>query len=96
MLGKASMQVPVVEAKASVVRKFLIAGKFGLNLTKNEALDQFAKCFYDKQNHLRPIIEAIGPKEVINWVDKLGTETFTGSSTSVFPKVMKASPLFRT
>ena len=95
MLGKANIKVTVVEAKGSVARKFLMAGKSGLNLTKNEALDQFAKCFYDKQNHLRPMIEAFGPKEVINWADTLGAETFTGSSNRVFPKVMKASPLVR-
>ena len=95
MLGKANIKVTVVEAKASVARKFLMAGKSGLNLTKNEALDQFAKFFYDKQNHLRPMIEAFGPKEVINWADRLGAKTFTGSSNRVFPKVMKASPLVR-
>ena len=41
------------------------------------------------------MIEAFGPKEVINWADRLGAETFTGSSNRVFPKVMKASPLVR-
>ena len=95
ILGKAGVKVTVVEAKASVARKFLMAGKSGLNLTKNENLDQFTKCFYDKQRYLRPILEAFGPKEVIEWADKLGAETFTGTSSRVFPKVMKASPLVR-
>ena len=95
ILGKAGIKVTVVEAKASVARKFLMAGKSGLNLTKNEGFDQFTKNFYDKQNHLRRILEAFGPKEVVDWADALGANTFTGSSNRVFPKVMKAFPLVR-
>ena len=95
MLGRAGVKVIVAEAKPSVARKFLMAGKSGLNLTKNESLDQFIESFYGKHSHLRPILKAFGPKEVMAWADGLGADTFIGSTNRVFPKVMKASPLVR-
>ena len=95
VLGRAGVKVTVAEAKPSVARKFLMAGKSGLNLTKNESLDQFIESFYGKHSHLRPILKAFGPKEVMAWADGLGADTFIGSTNRVFPKVMKASPLVR-
>lgn len=92
-LAKAGVKVVVCEAKASIGRKFLMAGKSGLNVTKDEELDAFA-AHYDTP-HLRPMLAAFGPREVRIWCRALGQEVFTGSSGRVFPVAMKASPLLR-
>jgi uncharacterized flavoprotein (TIGR03862 family) len=70
-----------------------MAGKSGLNVTKDEELEAFATR-YDTP-HLRPMLEAFGPREVRIWCRALGQEVFTGSSGRVFPVAMKASPLLR-
>ena len=92
-LAKAGIQALVVEAKPTVARKFLMAGKSGLNVTKDEELDLFA-ARYDSP-HLRAMLEDFGPREVRIWCRALGQEVFTGSSGRVFPVSMKASPLLR-
>ena len=91
----AGLKVAVADAMPSPARKFLMAGKSGLNLTKHESTAAFIKN-YDAIEHLRPMLEEFGPKEVINFAQNLGQEVFTGSTGRVFPKVMKASPLLRT
>ncbi len=92
-LSAAGLAVVVVEAKATAARKFLMAGKSGLNLTKDEAGDAFS----DKisARWLRPVVQAFGPAEVKDWAEGLGQTLFTGSSGRVFPVGMKASPLLR-
>lgn len=85
--------VTVVEAKPSVGRKFLMAGKSGLNLTKAEPMDVFLGNFHPKE--WVGVLSALGPADVAEWADDLGQELFTGSSGRVFPKAMKASPLLR-
>jgi uncharacterized flavoprotein (TIGR03862 family) len=92
-LSRAGLPVVVCEAKPSIGRKFLMAGKSGLNVTKDEDLEVFATR-YDTP-HLRPMLDAFGPREVRIWCRALGQEVFTGSSGRVFPVVMKASPLLR-
>jgi len=92
-LAKAGVQVLVVEAKPTVARKFLMAGKSGLNVTKDEPWDTFATR-YDTPR-LRPILSAFGPMEVQDWCRALGHDVYTGSSGRVFPVEMKASPLLR-
>jgi uncharacterized flavoprotein (TIGR03862 family) len=92
-LAKAGVQTLVVEAKPTIARKFLMAGKSGLNVTKDEDLDIFA-ARYETPN-LHPMLEAFGPREVRIWCRALGQEVFTGSSGRVFPVAMKASPLLR-
>ncbi len=92
-LSQAGLSVVVCEAKPSLGRKFLMAGKSGLNVTKDEPLAAFATR-YDTP-HLRPMLEAFGPREVHIWCRALGQEVFTGSSERVFPVAMKASPLLR-
>lgn len=88
----AGARVLVAEAKPSVGRKFLMAGKSGLNLTKSASVDEIvAACGAD----LRPMLEACGAKEVCTWAEGLGQELFTGSTGRVFPRAMKASPLLR-
>ncbi|MEI2805724.1 TIGR03862 family flavoprotein [Albidovulum sp.] len=92
-LAAARRRVLVCEAKPSPARKLLMAGKSGLNLTKDEPLAAFLDR-YDA-GWLRPMIEAFGPEEIMDWARGLGQEVFTGSSGRVFPVAMKASPLLR-
>lgn len=92
-LVKTGAQVVVCEAKPTVARKFLMAGKSGLNVTKDEEWETFVSR-YDCP-HLRPILQDFGPHEVQDWCRALGQEVFTGSSGRVFPVPMKASPLLR-
>jgi hypothetical protein len=85
--------VTVVEAKPSPARKFLMAGKSGLNITRDTPLEAF--CSEVSAEWLRPIVAEFGPHEVMDWARKLGIELFTGSTGRVFPTQMKASPLLR-
>lgn len=88
-------RVILAEAKPSVGRKFLMAGKSGLNLTRVEPMDQFLRCYGSAASWLTPALSQFGPPEVIAWTEALGQQTFIGSTGRVFPKTMKASPLLR-
>lgn len=92
-LARAGVRVVVCEAKPTLARKFLMAGKSGLNVTKDEPFEAFA-ARYDAPE-LRPMLAEFGPVEVQDWCRALGQEVFTGSSGRVFPVAMKASPLLR-
>ncbi len=94
VMAGAGMRVVVTEAKPSPARKFLMAGKSGLNITKDEDLAGFI-ARYDAAGPLRPMLEAFGPDAVQDWCRGLGQEVFTGSSGRVFPVAMKGSPLLR-
>ena len=94
-LAQAGLRVVVAEAKPSMARKFLMAGKSGLNLTKDEESEAFLAAYAEAAPVLRPALEAFGPAAVQEWARGLGQEVFTGSSGRVFPVVMKASPLLR-
>ncbi len=94
-LALAGRQVVVVDAKPSVGRKFLMAGKSGLNLTKDEPFDAFMERYGSAKGPLREIVRAFDAKAVQDWARALGQEVFTGSSGQVFPKTMKTSPLLR-
>lgn len=94
-IARAGHRVVVAEAKPSVGRKFLMAGKSGLNLTKDEDENTFLSAYPDCPEPLRQALSEFGPKEVIAWAEGLGQEVFTGSSGRVFPRAMKASPLLR-
>lgn len=89
------LSVLVVDAKPSFGRKFLMAGKSGLNLTKDEPVEQFMTAFGDASAWLRPMIESFDNQAAMQWAQDLGQPIFTGSSGRVFPKTMKASPLLR-
>lgn len=95
MLADAGHSVMVVDAKPSVGRKFLMAGKSGLNLTKHEPLMDFIASYGTASDWLKPCIEAFDNTAVIEWAQTLNQETFIGSTRRVFPKSMKASPLLR-
>ncbi|WP_170328094.1 TIGR03862 family flavoprotein [Ruegeria arenilitoris] len=94
-LAAAGHDVLVAEAKPSVARKFLMAGKSGLNLTKAEPFDTLLQAYGDASGWLRPMIAAFDATAVQGWARELGQELFTGSTGRVFPTVMKASPLLR-
>ncbi|MGB1575663.1 MAG: TIGR03862 family flavoprotein [Paracoccaceae bacterium] len=94
-LIKAGLSVTIAEAKPTLGRKFLMAGKSGLNLTMDEPVSAFLPHYYDARTHLDPMIASFGPQEVKEWTEKLGQKIFVGTSGRVFPKVMKASPLLR-
>ncbi|KIC35963.1 TIGR03862 family flavoprotein [Leisingera sp. ANG-M7] len=94
-LGRAGHQVLVAEAKPSAARKFLMAGKSGLNLTKDESFEQLITRYGEAADWLEPMIRAFDAQAVQVWAQGLGSELFTGSTGRVFPKVMKASPLLR-
>ena len=94
-LAQAGHGVTVAEAKPSPARKFLMAGKSGLNLTKDEAFKDFLAAYGDAAPALGPMLEAFGPAEVMAWAEALNQPLFTGSTGRVFPKTMKASPLLR-
>lgn len=87
--------VEIYEKKASVGRKFLMAGRGGLNLTHSEDFDAFIKRYGNKSDILEPIIRSFTPKDLREWCEKLGENTFVGSSGRVFPESFKASPLLR-
>ncbi|MDG1934918.1 MAG: TIGR03862 family flavoprotein [Paracoccaceae bacterium] len=94
-LAIAGLKVTLTEAKPTVGRKFLMAGKSGLNLTKNEDFESFMNGFYEAKSTLLPILQDFGPTHVMQWANALEAKVFTGSTRRVFPEAMKASPLLR-
>src|SRR6201992_2873914 len=95
VLAGGGVSVTVYDAMPSVGRKFLMAGRGGLNLTHSEPLLQFLARYGKATPHLKPAIEAFPPDALRSWSDALGQPTFVGSSGRVFPQAMKASPLLR-
>ena len=87
--------VTIYDAMPSVGRKFLMAGRGGLNLTHSEPLDRFVTRYRERAETLRPLLHVWSPEDVRQWCEGLGQETFVGSSGRVFPKIMKASGLLR-
>lgn len=94
-LARAGQRVLLLEAKPSLARKLLMAGKSGLNLTKDEGLTQLMPQYGEAAENLRPMIQAFDATSVQDWARGLGQELFTGSTGRVFPTKMKASPLLR-
>ncbi len=95
VLAQGGAGVTVYEAMASAGRKFLMAGRGGLNLTHSEPLPEFLTRYGTAMPNLAPTIEAFPPEALREWSQALGQPTFVGSSGRVFPKAMKASPLLR-
>ena len=95
VLARGGTQVTVYDAMPSAGRKFLMAGRGGLNLTHTEPLPQFLERYREAAPHLSAAIEAFSPQALRDWSEGLGQETFVGSSGRVFPKAFKASPLLR-
>ncbi|MBB2974331.1 TIGR03862 family flavoprotein [Mesorhizobium sp. RMAD-H1] len=95
MLSQRGHGVTVYDGMPTVGRKFLLAGKSGLNITHAEDYARFATRFGPASERLRAALDAFRPDDIRAWAADLGTETFVGSSGRVFPKAMKASPLLR-
>ena len=95
ILGRAGLAVTVFDRMPSVGRKFLMAGRGGLNLTHSEPFDRFVTRYGPVADRLRPMLEAFSPADLTAWADGLGQPTFVGSSGRVFPRALKASPLLR-
>ena len=95
LLAASGCAVRVYDRMPSVGRKFLMAGRGGLNLTHSEPLAAFADRYGAQAGWLRPMLEAVPPAALVAWAEGLGQPTFVGSSGRVFPRAMKASPLLR-
>jgi uncharacterized flavoprotein (TIGR03862 family) len=95
VLAQGGAYVTVYDTMPSAGRKFLMAGRGGLNLTHSEPLPQFLARYREATPHLKAAIEAFPPSALRDWSDALGQETFVGSSGRVFPKAFKSSPLLR-
>ncbi|MET4069204.1 putative flavoprotein (TIGR03862 family) [Bradyrhizobium sp. S3.2.6] len=95
VLAQGGAHITVYDAMPSAGRKFLMAGRGGLNLTHSEPLANFLARYREAMPHLRAAIEAFPPDALRDWSAALGQLTFVGSSGRVFPKTFKASPLLR-
>src|SRR5260370_19797661 len=95
VLAQAGKRVTVHDAMPSAGRKFLMAGRGGLNMTHSEALPAFLARYGAAKEHLKPAIDALPPDNLRQWSEALGQPTFVGSSGRVFPQAFKASPLLR-
>ncbi|MCZ8293166.1 MAG: TIGR03862 family flavoprotein [Hylemonella sp.] len=95
VLVNAGVAVDLYDAMPSVGRKFLLAGKGGMNLTHSESADRFAERYGDRRTQIEALLRGFGAPELRAWAQDLGIETFVGSSGRVFPKDMKAAPLLR-
>lgn len=95
VLSAGGVSVTVADQMPSFGRKLLMAGKSGLNLTKDEPFEQFVARYPNAAPQLLAALKDFGPKDVKEWAEGLGEALFTGSTGRVFPEVMKASPLLR-
>jgi uncharacterized flavoprotein (TIGR03862 family) len=95
MARAAGTQVDLYDAMASVGRKFLLAGKGGLNLTHSESSEKFLSRYGTRRAHIAPLLASFGPDALKAWARGFGIETFVGTSGRVFPKDLKAAPLLR-
>src|SRR5919108_467889 len=95
LVSAAGLKVDVYDGMPSLGRKFLMAGKSGLNITYSEPFEKFVSRYGKHRARIEPMLKRFGPDELRQWVHELGIETFVGTSGRVFPVGMKASPLLR-
>lgn len=95
MMARAGVAVTIYDAKPSMGRKFLMAGKSGLNLTSDEPLEAVLDAYSEGAEHLRPMISVFDAQKVQAFARGLDQVVFRGSSGLIFPEVMKASPMLR-
>ena len=95
VIAAAGHQVTIYDRMPTFGRKFMMAGRGGLNLTHSEPLEKFITRYFEASNWLAPHIKNYPPETLKKWCEDLGQETFVGSSGRVFPRNMKASPLLR-
>jgi uncharacterized flavoprotein (TIGR03862 family) len=89
------VKVDVYDSMPSLGRKFLMAGRGGLNLTHSEPFEKFVSRYGNRRDKIEPLLRSFGPDELREWAHELGIETFVGTSNRVFPEEMKSSPLLR-
>jgi len=94
-LAGRGVAVALYDAMPSPGRKFLLAGKGGLNLTHSEALGSFVPRYGARAGLFQALLSEFGPADLRHWAKGLGIDTFVGSSGRVFPDEMKAAPLLR-
>ena len=95
MVADAGFEVHLFDAMPSIGRKFLLAGKGGLNLTHSDPIDRFASRYGERRDAIARLLQDFDASALRAWAQDLGIETFVGSSGRVFPKDMKAAPLLR-
>ncbi|MFO1251538.1 MAG: TIGR03862 family flavoprotein [Inhella sp.] len=95
MLCRAGRRVELFDAMPTVGRKFLLAGRGGLNLTHSEPYPQFLQRYGERAAALQPMLDTFTPTDLRDWCEELGIATFVGSSGRVFPLDLKAAPLLR-
>jgi uncharacterized flavoprotein (TIGR03862 family) len=95
VISARGVQVEVYDAMPSVGRKFLMAGKSGLNITHSDPFEVFVSRYGKRRAQIEPLLKKFGADELRQWVHGFGIETFIGTSGRVFPVGMKASPLLR-
>ena len=95
VLSAAGVRVHLYDAMPSVGRKFLLAGRGGLNLTHSEPFERFVTRFGERRAQVEPLLQALTPDALREWTQGLGIGTFVGTSGRVFPTDMKAAPLLR-
>jgi len=95
VLSRAGVSVHLFDAMPSVGRKFLLAGKGGLNLTHSEPSDLFRTRFGQRQSQVGAWLDGMDAQAIRDWSESLGVQTFVGTSGRVFPQEMKAAPLLR-
>jgi len=93
--GVDGLKVAIFDAMPSFGRKFLMAGKGGMNITHSEPMPVFVGRYGARQTVIAPLLETFGPQQLRDWIGGLGIATFVGSSGRVFPTEMKAAPLLR-
>lgn len=95
VLSQGGVRVDVYDSMPSVGRKFLMAGKGGMNITHSEPFNRFVSRYGSRSDLIKPMLDAFGPEQLRKWLRELGIDTFVGSSGRVFPTEMKAAPLLR-
>jgi len=95
VISAQGINVHVYDAMPSLGRKFLMAGKSGLNITHSDPFDIFVSRYGKRSEQLEPLVKSFGAEQLCAWAHGLGVETFVGTSGRVFPVEMKASPLLR-
>lgn len=96
VLCQGGVKVDLYESMPSVGRKFLMAGKGGMNITHAEPLQDFISRYGTRAQQITPLLHTMPPDALRGWIHAMGIETFVGSSGRVFPREMKAAPLLRT
>ena len=96
VISQAGIKVNVYDSMPSLGRKFLMAGKGGLNITHSDPYDLFLSRYGSGSGNIQPMLDRFDADALRTWVHQLGINTFIGSSGRIFPAEMKAAPLLRT